>query len=250
MKKEYRIKYSKNKELCFEFSFFRTNISKKTPSKFLIKLPKNKNYNKIFCIGFGKTGTTSLGFALKQFGFKLGNQSVAEILTEDWFNRRVDRIIKYCACYDAFQDLPFAMPDLYKELDEAFPQSKFILTVRDSAEQWFNSLTKFHGKKFSFGEENIPTEIDLANAEYCYKGWPLDTKRFLFNYPNIPLYDKIAYENIYLKHNRDVQEYFKNRTEDLLVLNVAQEDSYSLLADFLNVECDKNKSFPWMNRLS
>lgn len=37
-----------------------------------------KKYDKIFCIGANKTGTTSLGHTLKQLGFNLGNQRHAE----------------------------------------------------------------------------------------------------------------------------------------------------------------------------
>ena len=53
-----------------------------------MKLFGEKN-KKIFVIGSNKTGTTSLGAALKNLGFRLGNQLEAEMLIDDWAHRDV-----------------------------------------------------------------------------------------------------------------------------------------------------------------
>ena len=44
---------------------------------------KDKTYSKVFCIGFNKTGTTSVEVALRNFGFKIGEQKVAEVLADE-----------------------------------------------------------------------------------------------------------------------------------------------------------------------
>ena len=208
----------------------------------------NRSYDKIFCIGYNKTGTTSLEKSLSDFGFRIGNQAVAEVLAEDWaFHKRSERLIRYCHTADAFQDVPFMYPGLYKELDKAFPGSKFILTVRDTPEQWYTSLVSFHTKLFSSDKSRFPNESDSANALYRYKGWLLDFARSFWNYPIVPLYDEHEYKSRYLRHIADVQQYFINRDNDLITINVSQKDDFSRLCRFLHVQTDI-EGFPWMNK--
>lgn len=85
---------------------------------------------KVFCVGRNKTGTTSIAKALRALGFKVGDQARAETLIEDWARRDFRKIVRYCRTADAFQDVPFSWPHTFEALDQAFPQSKFILTVR------------------------------------------------------------------------------------------------------------------------
>ncbi|MCB9188197.1 MAG: hypothetical protein H6599_02835 [Flavobacteriales bacterium] len=240
---KFGIKYSKKKELRLRFQAIRTEVSATPRVKDSPPLD-----NKIFCIGFGKTGTTSLELALKDFGYKMGFQPVAEMLVEDWHKGEVDRILNYCHSADAFQDLPFGAPGLFRELDKNFPKSKFILTIRTTPELWFDSVLKFHGKKFSADGKSVPTIEELGNKVYRYKGWPLDMISYLFGYPEIDLYDKEKYIEIYLKHIEDVREYFKDRKNDLLVLDVSLSGSYQKLADFLGIEVGEYDSFPWLNK--
>ncbi|MFW5983428.1 MAG: sulfotransferase [bacterium] len=236
-----KIKYAKDKYFNFKLEIGRRFVGN-TRHSF------NKDYNKVFCIGFHKTGTSSLAAALRKFGFKMGNQTVGEMLATDYFRKDYDRIIAFCESAEAFQDTPFAFPELFKELDKSFPKSKFILTIRDTPEQWFNSLVRFHTKKYSSDKQNPPTEKDLANAIYRYKGLPLETKK-AYNWPETPLYEKYNYLKFYNKHINDVTSYFSHRPNDLLILNVAQPGSYKQLADFLNVPGVKEgERFPWLNK--
>ena len=111
---------------------------------------------KIFCIGCNKTGTTSLERELIELGYILGDQRQAELLYDaHYFKKNFGPIIEYCRTAEAFQDAPFSCPETYKYLDKAFPNSKFILSVRDDPEQWYRSLTEFHAK--SFNEGKLPT---------------------------------------------------------------------------------------------
>jgi len=97
---------------------------------------------KIFCIGLNKTGTTSLKKEMILQGFVVGNQRKAELLFDDWVQRDFRRIIRYCRTAQFFQDEPFSCPYTFIAMDQAFLGSKFILTIRDDAEQWYNSLIK------------------------------------------------------------------------------------------------------------
>ncbi len=204
--------------------------------------------SKYFCIGFNKTGTTSVEKSLRSFGLSLGDQATSEMLVFDWAKGEFDRILRFCEMADAFQDIPFSLPGTYKHLYKQYPEAKFILTVRDSSEQWFDSLVRFHAKIFSSNKKHIPTEDDLNNSLYRYKGYSLDVIKILYNYPEISLYDKLSYIDKYEQHIVDVLDFFQDKPESLLVINVSEEDAYNKLADFVGVNVDKRMSFPWENR--
>ncbi len=209
---------------------------------------KRDGYDKIFCIGQNKTGTTSLEKLLSLFGFKIGNQSVGEILSLDWLiNKEPQRVIKYCHTADVFQDVPFSYPGLYRELDKAFPNSKFILTVRESPDEWFESLVRFHTKVFSSDASRPPNEDDLKNATYCYKGYAFEVLALLYGYPKIALYDESAYKNHYMRDNDEKRTYFRDRPDNFIEINLAVKEDFQRLCKFLSVETTI-KDFPWLNR--
>ena len=72
-------------------------LSKKKPYGEVV----NKDYNKVFVIGFNKTGTTTLKRTLFLWGFKLGDQKVASMMTEDYRDSRYERILKLVETTDA-----------------------------------------------------------------------------------------------------------------------------------------------------
>lgn len=201
---------------------------------------------KIFGIGNNKTGTTSLKITMKDLGFRIGDQRKAERMLQNYAVRDFKPLTKYCKSAEFFQDFPFSKPFTYIALDQAFPNSKFILTVRDSPEQWYNSLTKFHAKLWG-KEGRIPTKEDLMEATYLYKGRPWESNRVLGITPEDDLYNKELLIQSYLDHNKQVADYFKHRSKDLLILNVAEPEAFQKLCEFLDIETDK-KNFPWVNK--
>lgn len=201
---------------------------------------------KIFGIGNNKTGTTSLKAAMQELGFIVGHQRTAERLIEEWAKRDFQKIIDYCKTAQFFQDVPFSKPYTFVVLDHEFPNSKFILTVRDSAEQWYHSLIKFHGKKWG-KDGKTPTKEDLQSATYIEKGRPWIANRLTFKTPADDPYNKEILLNYYNEYNSSVIEYFRHRPNDLLVLNVAEDGSYQKLCNFLGVE-PVGESFPWKNK--
>ena len=201
---------------------------------------------KIFGIGLNKTGTTSLKTAMEELGYVVGHQRTGEKLMPQWAKREFNEIISYCKTAQFFQDAPFSKPYTYVVLDHEFPDSKFILTVRYSAEEWYQSLTKFHGKKWG-KDRNIPTKEDLKKASYISKGWAWKMNRYSYDAPEDNPYKKNVLINTYQRHNQQVKEYFRFRPDDLLVLNVAEEGAYQKLCNFLGVESDRQQ-FPWKNK--
>lgn len=145
--------------------------------------------NKIFCIGLNKTGTTSLERALVDLGYKPGDQVRGELLIDSWIKRDFNPIIDLCKTAEFFQDAPFSFPFTFAHLDMAFPDSKFILTVRSDPEQWYKSITKFHGGLWGKGGE-IPTREDLERAEYRYKGHAYHAIKHIFMTDDDDLYNK------------------------------------------------------------
>ncbi|MBV6653144.1 MAG: hypothetical protein KI786_05280, partial [Mameliella sp.] len=95
------------------------------------------NKPRVFCIGWHKTGTTTMGLALLELGYTVlgARLDMAEPLLEGDLSTPLEEAGKY----DALQDVPWSA--LYKELDQQYPGSKFILTVREEA-TWLNSASK------------------------------------------------------------------------------------------------------------
>lgn len=206
----------------------------------------SRNKTKYFCIGRNKTGTTSLKVAFEKLGYRVGRQRTAEILYDQfYFKSEFEPIVRYCQSAQVFQDVPFSCPETYKYLDKAFPGSKFILTVRDDAEQWYSSISRFHAKKFG-KDGRIPTTEDLKKASYVRRGFSYNTV-LLHGTTDLDPYDKAAMMAHYKQHNRDVIEYFKDRPNDLLVLNLSEDGAYQKFLDFLDIKSSFTE-FPWENR--
>ena len=189
---------------------------------------------KVFCVGRNKTGTTSLAKAFRDLGYMVGHQPTAEaICNENYFERRFGPIVDYCKSAQVFQDAPFSYPHLFVHLDQAFPGSKFILSVRDDPEQWYRSVTRFHAKKWGT-DGATPTAAQLKVAPYRTKGFGYNVVKVHGTTDENP-YDKETMIEHYKAHNRAVQDYFKYRPNDLLVVNVAHKEDYGRLVEFLGV---------------
>ena len=207
--------------------------------------PKGRfDFNKIFCIGANKTGTTTLEVILTTLGYRLGDQSAAEVqVTREVLEGDTVSFVDLCNKSDAFQDLPFSMFDVYITADVLFPKSKFILSERDP-EDWFLSLKNFHQKVFELEDMGRLTEQDVIDkfgrtvpGLFHY----LASKQ-LINFggkkPFVDwdkLYDRDVYVADYVARNNRIKQYFSNRPEDLLVIDVTVEQDTRLINDFLGL---------------
>ncbi|MFC0182294.1 hypothetical protein SAMN04515674_101268 [Pseudarcicella hirudinis] len=204
----------------------------------------NNTYPKIFCIGRNKTGTTSLMKAFQDLKFHVGDQRRAELLLPQYRKGNFEPILKYCKSAQVFQDFPFSYPGTFRYLDQRFEASKFILSIRDSAEEWYNSITKFHGKLYGRGD--IPGQDDLKNARYVYKGWMWEANRALYSSAPEDPYNKQILLGHYNAYNNEIIEYFKGK-DNLLILNLKESDAYHRFCQFVGAEPIYNH-FPWENR--
>lgn len=176
---------------------------------------------KVFCIGFQKTGTTSLYAALTRLGWRTAAVVGRDLSAEELRAQAKDLCIETARRFDAAEDMPW--PLFFRDLDAAFPGSKFILTLRES-ESWYRSVLDHFGAtpdemhKFVYG--------DGAAA---------------------PAGNRDAYLGVYETHNAAVLDYFRDRPKDLLVMDLAAGDGWRKLASFLGVAAP-DEPFPQRNR--
>ena len=72
---------------------------------------------KVFCIGFHKTGTSSMAKAFQKLGYRVtGPNSVRD---PNIGTNAIDMIEKLVNDFDFFQDNPW--PILYRDLDKKYP---------------------------------------------------------------------------------------------------------------------------------
>ncbi|WP_456460925.1 sulfotransferase [Reichenbachiella sp.] len=205
-------------------------------------LVSTRNRTKVFVIGLNKTGTTTIKYALEELGYIVANQLRGEKLLDEIIEEDFDSFYKYCRTAEVFQDAPFSFPGIFKWVDKSFPGSKYILTLRDSDDQWYNSLVNFHSKLWGNGK--TPTENDLKKADYIYEGYPFKAMSYLFGEK---LYDKVNCTDIYNRHNSEAKKYFANRINDFIVINVAHDEDYEKLCHFLGQK-PVRRSFQWKNK--
>lgn len=195
---------------------------------------------KIFGIGLNKTGTTSLKTAMSNLGYIVGSQRKAKKFIYDWDRKDFDQILKYCYSAQFFQDIPFSLPYTFIPLDHKFSNSKFILTIRNDSEEWYRSVVSYHSKKWGMVEDD-QDEVNLKD-----KSWAWDVLRMACNINENDPYNKELLINYYEKHNEMVIDYFKNRPQDLLILNPSEADALEKLCTFLGVKFSGEK-FPHEN---
>lgn len=181
----------------------------------------NMTRPKVFCIGFQKTGTTSLYAALTALGYK-----TAAVVGRDWSAERLAAegaalCVETARNCDAAQDMPW--PLFFRELDAAYPGSKFILTIRNP-ESWFQSIEKHFGD--NPGEMQALTYGRDAAA---------------------PAGAKARYLDVYSRHEQDVRAHFISRPGNLLVLDLEAGDGWRELCGFLGVQIP-DEPFPFKNR--
>jgi hypothetical protein len=171
---------------------------------------------KVIGIGFHKTGTTSLRVALETLGYT--------VTGPNWVNDRDIPTSVYGLArnelnlYDAVQDNPW--PILFREIDQWYPGSKFVLTVRPT-DAWIRSAVSY------FGTKTTPMR------EWIYG-------------VGCPQGNEDTYVRRYERHNREVAEYFRNRPEHLLVMDITRGDGWDKLCSFLALPVPR-RVFPHAN---
>ena len=165
---------------------------------------------KIFGIGHSKTGTFSLATALQTLGFSTVH------------NPNDLRQIEHC---DAATDA--SVTAIFEDLDQSYPGSKFIYTVRE-LEPWLESWRRHWLKR-----KCTRSQFILMIREQLLG--TLD-------------YDPASYARAYERVDRRIRRYFRKREDDLLVIDVCGGGlGWKPMCDFLDVPIPETP-FPWSNR--
>lgn len=179
--------------------------------------------SKVFCIGFQKTGTSSLGKALQALGFSVGDAVGVLNRTVNWQApdprpEIVEKVLGVVAGVDAIQDSPCAF--LFRELEAAYPDAKFILTIRDT-EGWLASYRHY------FPDQNNPL-----------RRWMYGVEQLSGN--------EARYRTVYEAQNAEIRAHFAKRPQNFLVMDLEKGDGWLKLVSFLGE--DALKPFPHANK--
>lgn len=174
--------------------------------------PRKDHHPRVFGVGFHKTGTTTLGVALEHLGYRvchgagplraaLGHERMMALL----HSRRLEPVFTVAERYDAFQDNPWYL--LYRELDERFPGSLFVLTRR-SERTWIRSVVRYFGESES------------------------DFRKWIYGVGS-PVGNEELFRERYRRHNDEVVEHFADRPGQLLHVDWESGDGWPELCAFL-----------------
>jgi hypothetical protein len=162
---------------------------------------------KIFGIGLTRTGATSLTEALRMLGF---------------YAKRLPMSYQDIKDHEASTDTPVAAR--FPILDVFYPNSKFILTTRDK-ESWIESAASL------VREDDDPLWL-LEGRAILYKTTVFDREKFLESYD---------------RHHRFVCDYFKDRPNYILLLDIKDKNKWEKLCNFLEKPI-LNIEYPHLNK--
>lgn len=181
---------------------------------------------RIFCIGFHKTGTVSLATALRRLGYRVRHgykpQSDLIKLCLQRGREPLALLEKQYGRHDAYADL-YAVRDHFAYLDAYYTEAKFILTVRNE-DAWVESC--------------MQQKYNRRDTPYFH--------HWYFQNP-------IQWRYHYNGHNRAVLEYFmgmygiEDYKEKLLIMNIPEGEGYPVLCEFLG-KPDPGEEFPHRNK--
>ncbi|WP_158584224.1 sulfotransferase family protein [Salinibius halmophilus] len=204
---------------------------------------------KVIGAGFGRTGTKSLQTALEALGFG-PTYHMSELVKNPqhvpyWRGAMEGEQVnwhEFLDGYHAIVDFPGCL--YYKELMEAYPDAKVVLTTRD-AEKWFESASK---TILNFD----PHPVYIAIMRFMCKF--SKTARGMSDvgmYNSAELYEKLFQNR---KHDKDfVIDVFNQHIEAVRaavpadrLLEYQVSEGWEPLCEFLNVDVP-NKDFPRSN---
>lgn len=171
---------------------------------------------KVFCVGFQKTGTTSLQYALSLMGYRVAGYMSAHghETPEDLFSHACILLPRF----DSFADNPW--PLYFREFDAMFPDAKFILTTRDP-NKWYESVCKHFGDS------------------------PIKMHQWIYGVTS-PINNRQAYVDRLVSHQEAVRAHFADRPGDLLEFDVSAGHGWAELCSFLGRPVPR-RDFPKLN---
>ncbi|PCJ10667.1 MAG: hypothetical protein COB16_01400 [Rhodobacteraceae bacterium] len=198
-------------------------------------------HGKIFCLGFPKTGTTSLEVALQHLGYKVcrgnGRNNHTNYLIALFVHREYDELRRMIRHFDAFADLPWGGTDFYLWLSETYPEARFIQTIREP-QAWFRSLSNAAHSL----DENSETALESTHAAGHYGAVYLFNKVWQIH---SMAGAKERLLEIYGQLNSDIESHFAGQ-DRFFSFALTQERRWDELCDFLDKKVP-DRPFPLEN---
>lgn len=190
------------------------------------------NTHKVFGIGLSRTGTKSLTTALNTLGWHVVHYPTDEQTLQDL--RSTNTNFRILHQVDGITDL--TVVPFYAQLDQLFPDSKFILTVRNQ-EQWLRSLRQH----WDYAEHQCQSADNPADWMPVLETTQLLKMTVFGRYDFHPDHMQSTYQ----KHSLDVLKYFQRQPHKLLVLDICAGEGWEKLCPFLG--CDMlEQPFPYV----
>jgi hypothetical protein len=179
------------------------------------------------CIGQPKTGTKTIAKIFNLLNFKVNSNPLSLNDNDDFI--LIDNNISYYTndsilkchnnieMFEAFHDYPYSFN--YEYINANFPDSKFILTIRNS-DKWFNSLINYQ-------------YIENASNKKLLKK--------LYGYKIILLENKTEVITKYNEYNMNIIKYFNDNFHKLLIVDLEKDNEDNIkqkISDFLKINID------------
>lgn len=193
---------------------------------------------KIFGIGFHRTGTRSLAAVLAQHGYtvkhwpKFHQDVDFEELVRPLAGSRlavVAILAPVIDCVDAVLDVP--IPALYRELAEAYPDSKFIMVRRD-LDEWWSSVLRHKG----VGDKQREVSLDPFELLMYRRYGDSDIV-------TVSEAQEQDFKRVHRTHWREVASYFAEQPTRLLDVELSDPHLAEKIAAFVNSD-NSSVEFP------
>ena len=199
---------------------------------------------RVFCISIQRTGTTSVGKFLHDFGFAWAGWLQSGLNNWPWLHYE-GNYEKIFASDDfrqanAFEDSPWWYPGFYKVIYHRFPNSKFVLFTRDP-DAWFGSMLKHSGGNV-LGAMMVHSKNYRREKEFFQL---LQAGKISYNESIRLDGDKMMklygldehYKEIYRLHTTEVVNFFnRNNPSALFRARLEDEQKWVSLGKFLGIE--------------
>lgn len=174
----------------------------------------------VFGIGLSKTGTHTLNACLEILGLRSVHYPDPALMLDGQFGAAMQG-------YSAATDI--SVSAFFRELDAAYPQSRFILTTR-AMQPWLASIEDHLRRR----------EHELADPT-CPKA------RLREKLYGSRAFDRATYLVAAARHVQAVRTHFARRPNDLLELDLCAGEGWEKLCPFLGCAVPAAE-VPWRNR--
>jgi hypothetical protein len=175
-----------------------------------------------------KAATSSTSWFIEQYEYKTLHWIGEISLTEKFYENPKDFYVNLVSEYDCVSDAPFYV--LFKELDIAYPNSKFIFIDRN-VDDWAISQIRYSKHK-GFRGVLVPDPHVILEEEY------------FTNIEAVWSFDRLKQN--YNEHKERVLEYFANK-DSLLLLELENNEKEKRICEFLKINYNPKIKFPKLN---